>query len=330
MRYAASSASHFFAPGRVNLIGEHTDYAGGLVLPVALDLGVTVEIEPAQRIELVSEGFGHVDIGPRGEGNAVGWARYAAAVATELDLLGREPVGMRGEVRSTLPAGAGLASSAALEVGLALALCAVGRLELTDRELVQAARRAEQRAVGVPCGVLDQAASILGREGCAVMIETATFAHEYVPLPRTLELVVLDSGVRRRLEDSRYAERRAEVERGDPRRLRHVNSENERVREVVRALRREPPDLDQLGRLFRAGHDSLRDDFEVSTPELDALVDRAYAAGAVAARLTGGGFGGTVIALARRGDAAALIHRVRPAAAWVVTASHGARPLPHE
>jgi galactokinase len=267
----------FFAAGRDNLIGEHTDYAGGLVLPYALPLGITLDVEPADELDL--------DVDPR----------YVEAVAAEL---GVAP-GIRGTLRSDLPIGAGLASSAALEVALARALCAFNDLEISDWELIHATRRAEERAVGVPCGVMDQAAAVLARDRHAILIDTATFAHRYVELP-DVDIVVLDSGVRRRLEDSRYAERRAEVERGDPRRLRHVASENERVRATVDALER--GDLDALGPIFRASHDSLRDDFEVSTPELDALVDAAYAAGAIAARMTGAGFGGCVVALTRRGE----------------------------
>ena len=279
--------SSFFAPGRVNLIGEHTDYAGGLVLPVALPLGVTVEAEPADRLELESDA-------------PAGWTRYVEAVAAELGVRR----GLRGRVTSTLPMGAGLASSAALEVAVARAFCAFNGLGPSDWELIHATQRAEQRAVGVPCGVMDQAAAVLARDRHAILIDTAQLTHRYVPLPDELELVVLDSGVRRRLADSRYAERRAEVERGDPRRLRHIASENERVRAAVDALERN--DLDALGPIFRASHDSLRDHFDVSTPELDALVDEAYANGAIAARMTGAGFGGSVLALARRGEGARL------------------------
>jgi galactokinase len=201
-------------------------------------------------------------------------------------------------VSSTLPIGAGLASSASLEVALARAFCTFNGLEPTPWELIHATRRAEERAVGVPCGVMDQAAAVLARDGHAILIDTAAQTHRYVRLPEEVEVVVVDSGVRRRLEDTRYAERRAEVERGDPRRLRHIASENERVRATVAALERN--DLDALGPIFRASHDSLRDDFEVSTPELDALVDDAYANGALAARMTGAGFGGCIVALYAR------------------------------
>src|SRR5690348_13984657 len=264
----------FFAPGRVNLIGEHTDTTGGLVLPVALELGVEVRGEPAERVRLTSDAFvGAVDVAADGSGPAEGWARYVAAVALELGRLGREPVGLEGEVSSTLPAGAGLSSSAALEVATALALCAVAGLAPKPLELAQACRRAEHAAVGVPSGILDQAASLLSRRDHALLLDTGTLEHRHVRVPDGIAIVVVDSGTRRALEHSGYAVRHAELRAGDPRRVRHVTTENERVRGVVAALERTPPDLDALGELFRAGHDSLRDDFEVSTPELDLLVD---------------------------------------------------------
>jgi len=152
---------------------------------------------------------------------------------------------------------------------------------------------------------MDQAVSLLGREGHALLLDPGSLEWELVPLPPELRIVVIDSGVRRQLEHSGYAERRAELERGlagavDPvalRRVRHVRSENERVRDVVEVLRSDPVDLVRLGELFWEGHESLRVDFEVSIPELDFLVDRAYSCGAVAARMTGGGFGGSIVAL---------------------------------
>jgi galactokinase len=282
----------FWAPGRVNLIGEHTDYSGGLALPVALDLGLTLTVESTAGPTRIHSPDGEID-------------RYVAAVAAELDALGRPPVGISGRLETTLPIGAGLSSSAALEVALGLALCAVADFALDPLELAQAARRAEQRATGVPCGIMDQAICLLGKPGHAMLLDTATLELEPVPLPASLTMVVVDSGVRRRLENSAYADRRAELERGLAggrdeialRRVRHVRSENERVREVVALLRSAEVDLGRLGELFREGHSSLRHDFEISIPELDAIVELAYACGAVAARMTGGGFGGSVITL---------------------------------
>jgi len=282
----------FWAPGRVNLIGEHTDYSGGLVFPVALDRGIRLTVEATQGPMELASADG--DVG-----------RYADAMLAELEVLGRPGVNLAGRVESNLPIGAGLSSSAALEVALGLALCAVAEFAIDPLELAQVAQRAEHRATGVPCGIMDQAVSLLGREGHALLLDTGTLGWELVPLPPELRIVVVDSGVRRQLEHSGYAERRAELERGlaggvDPvalRRVRHVRSENDRVREVVEALRSDPVDLGRIGELFREGHESLRDDYEVSTPELDFLVDRAYACGAVAARMTGGGFGGSIVAL---------------------------------
>ena len=319
----------YWAPGRANLIGEHTDYSGGLALPVAIDLGVTIEGEPDLNcILLTSDAFPDVvDLRSDGEGRAMGWGRHVAAVAIELAELGRPPIGLRGSVRSNLPIGAGVSSSAALQVAVATALCGVAAFELDPLELALAAQHAEHRAVGVPCGVLDQMASVLGKAGHAVLIDTQSLTHRLIPFPVQLDLVILYSGFSRSLEDGRYSDRRRELERAlaclggrrpaelsmlefetiaaslDPiakRRLRHVVTENERVRKVASILLGDGRETEgRLGELFRQGHDSLRDDFEVSTPQLDLLVDLSYRYGATAARMTGAGFGGSIIALVR-------------------------------
>jgi galactokinase len=329
----------FWAPGRVNLIGEHTDYTGGLVLPAAIDLGIRIEGEAAERIRLRSDQYeGVVDLDAYGD-QGEGWGRFAGAVAAELDAFGRPPVGFTGRVSSNLPVGAGLSSSAALEVAIGTALCAVADFPIEPMTLAQAAQRAELRAVGVPCGIMDQSASVLGEEGRAILLDTATLEHRAIPLPPELALVIVDSGVKHTLAESGYADRRRELEAAvaaegklEPalaRRLRHVRTENDRVRRVVAVL--EAGDTASLGPLFRAGHDSLRDDFEVSTPELDLLVDRAYEAGAVAARMTGGGFGGSIVALVEHDRAesfAAEVAESLPSAHGFVTkAAQGAREL---
>ena len=319
-----------WAPGRVNLIGEHTDYSGGLALPAAIELGVTVEVDDAApTVTLTSRQFGPAaPFAPDGGGtSASGWARYAQAVAAELAALGRPPVGLAGTVSSDLPAGAGLSSSAAVEVAIALALCAVADFELEPLELALACQRAELRAVGVPCGILDQAGSVLGRRGAAILLDCGTLEHRLVAVPETAALVVLESGVERQLEGSGYATRRAELEQAlrlvgadrstqleledldglDPlslRRLRHVVTENERVVRFSAAL--EAGDLRAAGRLLSESHASLRDDYEVSTPEVDALVRGAEDAGAFGARMVGGGFGGSVLALTDADTAEAL------------------------
>jgi galactokinase len=301
----------FFAPGRVNLIGEYTDLVGGPVLPVAIDRGITLTCEAAERTTLASDAA------------AADWLRYVEAVERELAQLGRPPTGMRGRLTSTLPIGAGLSSSAALEVVVALALCALAGFELAPLELAAAARRAELRATGVPCGIMDQAASLLGRAGHAVLLDTGTLAFEHVPLPSELALVVVDSGTARALERTGYATRKDELENGHPKRVRHVESEAARVYAAVRALRDD--DRTALGRLFRESHASLRDDLEVTTPELDAIVEAAYAAGAVAARMTGGGFGGSVVVLVDVNAADAFAARFERA--FVCVASDGAREI---
>jgi galactokinase len=329
----------FWAPGRVNLIGEHTDYAGGLVLPAAIELGVRIDGEAAERIRLRSESEADVvELDPRG-GDASGWGRFVAAVAAELDALGRPPVGFDGRVSSTLPIGAGLSSSAALEVAVATALCAVAEFAVEPMQLALAMQRAEHRAVGVPSGIMDQAVSILGIAGHAILIDTGKLEHRAIPLPHELALVIVDSGVRHKLEDSGYATRRRELEdalagRGEAvgaRRLRHVKTENARVREVVEVLETNPLKKARLGTLFREGHESLRNDFEVSTPELDLLVELAYEAGAVAARMTGGGFGGSIVALVERPRAQTVADKIVAAypagTALISDVADGAREL---
>ncbi len=356
------------APGRVNLIGEHTDYSGGLVLPVAIDRGVSLRWKPdPASIRLRSAEFPEtVELEPDGTARSPlsGWARYPAAVAELLRERGRPDVGLDGVVSSTVPVGAGLSSSAALTVAIGLALCRAAAFELPRIELARVAQEAERRAVGVPVGLMDPAASLLGRRGHALLLDCGTEQHRLVPLPAGLAIVVLDSGVRHSLEHSGYATRRAELERALPalrgarpsevtveraeaamradgvdeiarRRLRHVVSENERVRACVRALEAPGgPDREKLGALFRDGHASLRDDFDVSTPELDLLVELAYEEGAVAARMMGGGFGGSIVALAAEEAADALVERVvaayvessgRAGSGWVCASADGAR-----
>jgi galactokinase len=324
----------FRAPGRANLIGEHTDHTDGLVLPAAIDRAVSLRAElGGERIVLTSgQASGAIDLAADGSQTpASGWGRFVAAVAAELTAVGRRPVGLRGHLESDLPQGAGLSSSAALEVVVAIALCAAAELELEPLELAALCRRAEHRAVGVPSGIMDQAASILGRDGHAVLLDCGTLEHRTVPLPEGHLLLVVDSGVRRQLESSGYAQRSQELSQalpalagrrpaevdpgeldellhdlaeGPARRLRHVVTENQRVRDTVDAL--SLGDLEAVGALFAASHASLRDDYEVSIPELDGLVELAVAAGAPAARMTGGGFGGAIVVLVPEASADAL------------------------
>lgn len=307
------------APGRVNLIGDHTDYSGGFVLPMAIDLATTVEgWRGGDEVRLVSEGLPGEAVVPLKVADAASlsppWARYVAGVVSVL----APDEGFTGRVSTTLPVGAGLSSSAALEVAVALAL----GFEGSSIELALACQRAEQRASGVPSGVMDQLASAAGVAGHALLIDCSALAMTSVPVPGDVEVVVIHSGQSRSLVDSAYAERRtqcrtAEVILGplnlaerqaveslaDPvvrARARHVVTENERVLHFAAAL--QAGAVAECGALMLASHRSLRDDFEVSTPGLDAIVaELAAKPGVYGARLTGAGFGGCVVALTAPG-----------------------------
>ena len=281
-RFGAPPRWRSRAPGRVNLIGEHVDYMGGLVLPAAVDRFTWLSGAPAKRWELASDVGGGED--------------YLRALGVEL---GAGP--QRVAAVSTLPAGFGMSSSAALLVAAAAGL----EPELGGREAALACQRAEQKATGVMVGVMDQFASAMGRKGNAILLDCATLEHRYVPFPDALLIVVIDSGVRRELADTPYNLRRQEAEAGMPKRVRHVESEIQRVRDFTTAL--EAGDGGRCGELLKESHRSLRDDFEVSTPEVDAIVERAWAIpGCVGARIMGAGFGGSILALVERGSEAAF------------------------
>jgi galactokinase len=312
----------FRAPGRVNLMGEHTDYNEGFVLPAAIGRDCLIGVKPGEsRVRIVSmNADGAVDIAADGseEPREVrpAWGRYVAGVVGVLAELGRSPIGLDAAVHSSVPLGAGLSSSAALEVACTIALMHVAGMSLSAEEIAKACQSAERIATGVPCGVMDQLISLKGSKGAALLIDCRSLETDLVPLPPDLSIIAVDSGVRRELADSAYAVRRAACEKAAARLglrslreatikqveddpiARHVVSENTRVLKTVDALR--DGDHEELGRLFAEGHASLRDDFKVSTPELDLLVDLMVKSGAVAARLTGAGFGGCIVALASR------------------------------
>ncbi len=294
-----------FAPGRVNLIGEHTDYNGGLCLPFAIHMGVTVTAELREGPELVAPGLAPDD-------------PYLRGTVAELRALGAPLPGCTIAVSSDVPPGAGLGSSAALCVALVLALCGVARADPPPPvELARLCSRVERDHAGAETGLLDQLASLLGEEGHALRLDAGTLGWEQVELDLGGHvLALLDSGAPRELASSGYNERREECRRAaellgvaslreagdgaslpDPldRRVRHVVTENARVDEAVAALRR--ADAAALGELLDASHRSLRDDYEASTPEVERAVDACHAAGALGARIMGGGFGGSVLAL---------------------------------
>ncbi len=315
-----------FAPGRVNLIGEHTDYSGGLVLPMALDMGITVEgRRGGDRLRLFSEQVdSEVEAALPVPSDLVSttddWGRFPLAVAAELGL--RE--GFDGVVRSTMPAGGtGLSSSSALTVACLLAFGALENDTVDERKaLAREARRIEAVATGVQSGIMDQLISLVAVEGSATMIDCHTLDLEPVALPAGLEVVVFHSGQPRQLADSAYNARRAsceEIERrigplrtatvddiatlDDPelrRRGRHVVTENGRVREMMAAF--VAGDLVRCGELLDEGHRSLSTDYEVSTPVVDEVQARVSARpGVLGARMVGGGFGGALVAFCEPG-----------------------------
>jgi galactokinase len=317
------SAVRAFGPGRVNLIGEHTDYNDGLCLPFAIAAGVTVEASdgPAGTIEARALDLGETDTFALDDpGPADGWRAFVRGTAAELQRAGHELRGATLGIRGDVPRGSGLSSSAALEVALALALLAhSGRPEPDRRELARLCSRVENDWVGAETGLLDQLAALCGREGHAIRIDFRSVAIDPVALDLGgFRLVTVDSGVEHSHAGSGYNDRRRECREAcqalgiaslrdaraedatdlpEPldRRVRHVVEENARVDAAVAALR--AGDLEALGRLLDASHASLRDNYEVSVPEVEATVERLTAAGAAGARIMGGGFGGAVLAL---------------------------------
>jgi galactokinase len=320
------------APGRVNLIGEHTDYNGGFVLPAAIDLGISIALVPTddRRVELTLAETGERDaldldaIGPK-QGR---WMDYVAGMAWALAEAGVTTQGFRGRLAADLPSEAGLSSSAALELAAAWALSGGEKPPLAPMTLAQAAQRAENAYVGVNSGLMDQFAVTFGLAGHALLLDCRSLDHRAVPLPAGTRLVICHSGVPRTLAGSAYNDRRAECERAvaglrelDPTisslrdvtpellaaakdrldpvayaRAEHVVTEDARVLATIAAL--EAGDLEAVGAAFAASHASLRDRFEVSSAALDALVDIATTVpGVIGARLTGAGFGGCTVNL---------------------------------
>ena len=328
------------APGRVNLIGEHVDYNGGRCLPMALTrvTAAAVRVRGDDRVRIASddpeaEPFEGTlaDLGP---GSVTGWAAYAAGTLWSLQQAGVGVPGLDLAVSSDVPLGAGLSSSASLEAAVALSAAELaGRAddERLRHLLIQAAIRAENEVVGAGTGGMDQTVALLAEEGSALLVHTRDFRTEPVQLGLAeagLELLVIDTRVKHTLADGQYAKRRADcdeaarelglewlsdatpadVERlDDPRlqaRARHVVTENQRVDTVVELVR--AGRVAEIGPLLDASHASLRDDYEVSAVELDVVVEAATAAGALGARMVGGGFGGSAIALIRSTDADAV------------------------
>lgn len=319
-------------PGRVNLIGEHTDYNDGFVLPIAIDRSVVaaVRLRPDRRIRLVTDFTPRViESGLDSLESAAGhgWAAYPLGVVWALGEAGADLAVLPGfdlALTSDVPVGAGLSSSAAIESAVSLALNELWGTDLDRPGLARVGQRAENVVAGAPTGIMDQSASLLGRRDTALFLDCRSLTTETVPLDlgqAGLRILVIDTKVSHAHAEGGYASRRASCEKGAAvlgvsalrdlrpvdlafaqavldfttfRRVRHVVTENERVLETVAALRDQGPR--GIGGFLLASHASMRDDFEISTPELDAAVAATISAGAIGARMTGGGFGGSAIA----------------------------------
>ncbi|MET0714818.1 MAG: galactokinase [Mycetocola sp.] len=357
------------APGRVNLIGEHTDYNDGFVFPFAIDRSTvvalalrqdrTIQITTAYSEDVIRIGLD--DVAP----DAVsGWSAYPLGVVWALGEFGADLSGVAGfdaHIDSDVPIGAGLSSSAAIESAVAVALNEVWDLGFDRQLLARVGQLAENKAVGAPTGIMDQSASLLGHKDAAVFLDCRSLDAEVIPLgfeAAGLVLLVINTHVSHSHATGGYADRRASCERGARemgvsslrdldvndldrasgvldaetlKRIRHVITEDQRVLDTVRTLRLSGPEA--IGDLLTASHASMRDDFEISVPELDIAVDSALAAGAIGARMTGGGFGGAAIALVRTTALSAVSDAVLAAFArhgfetpdlFTVTAADGA------
>ncbi len=325
----------FRAPGRVNLIGEHTDYNDGFVMPIAIQFSTWVVAgqRDDRKFAVISENYSErceFDLDELPELPQTHWIGYIAGVARALEKSGRRLHGANLIIDGEVPIGVGLSSSAAIEVATALGLLGVAELEIDRPELAQLCQRAETEGSGTRCGVMDQFISCCGRAGHALMLDCRSLEFSQIPIPKGVNLVICNTGVRHELADGEYNRRRADCEVGVEhlknflpgvaalrdvtledlerygrhlpdviyRRCRHVISENLRVEQAAAAL--EDGDLTAFGRLMGESHRSLRDDYEVSCPELDVMVELAgRVAGVYGARMTGGGFGGCTINLVK-------------------------------
>ncbi|ROQ05069.1 MULTISPECIES: galactokinase [unclassified Curtobacterium] len=370
--YGYEPAVRYSAPGRVNLIGEHTDYNDGYVLPFAIDRRTTASIAPRpDRLLRVSSAFDadtvlELSLDDLDPSNMTGWSAYVFGIAWALreqagaDL--SDKTGFDVFIESDVPVGAGLSSSAAIECGVALAFNDLWELGLDRKTLARVGQYSENHAVGAPTGIMDQSASLLGEQDAVVFLDCRTLDTAVVDLAleaNGLEVLVIDTRVEHAHATGGYAARRASCEKGAQvlgvealrdlsvddlpraqellddetfRRVRHVVTEDQRVLDTVRTLREQGPRA--IGSLLVASHESMRDDFEISVPELDLAVAAAVEHGAVGARMTGGGFGGAAIALVGREARGAITEAVTAAFAaagyrepnvFTVHAAQGAR-----
>ncbi|MDD2922325.1 MAG: galactokinase [Anaerolineales bacterium] len=349
------------APGRVNLIGEHTDYNDGFVLPMAIDRAVWIALAVRSDREVrvhsleyeTDSVFSLFDL-TRGKG----WGEYIKGVAYELQKENFDLRGFDAVITGDIPRGAGLSSSAAVELAAARAFSAASDFEWDAARMAKLAQKAENEWVGVNCGIMDQMASAISKSGYALFLDCRSLEVQYAPLPENISVVILDTSTRRKLVESAYNERRSQCEEAAKqlgvqalrdakletlnsahglseivmRRARHVVTENARVLEAVKALK--DKDIKRLGELFNASHESLRDDFEVTNDALNVMADCAREqSSCYGARMTGAGFGGCAVALAERESAEEFVSAVSvsykeksglDASAYVCQASEGA------
>lgn len=338
-----------YAPGRVNLIGEHTDYNGGMVLPAALSVGLEVRLTPRgdSAVAAASAAYDAPAIRDLSD-DAVGeWSDPIVGALREASTLGLIEGGATLEITSTIPEGSGLSSSAALIVAILKAARDAAHSDLGDVEIAVAARRVENNYMGVPCGIMDQMAVALAPPGTAMALDTKRLEYGLIDLPDGYDFAVIHSGITRKLTDGRYGARKAEcdaakrffgtedlclldaerVEASDladapKRRTLHCIGENARVHHALAAL--ESGDMTAVGAAMNQSHASMRDLFEMSLPEIDALVASSVELGAIGARLTGGGFGGCIVAAfesQRRDEWLAALIDAHPDARFIDVAS---------
>ncbi|MCS6976283.1 MAG: galactokinase [Gemmatales bacterium] len=330
------------APGRVNLIGEHTDYNGGFVLPMPIPRTCRVQLrirgDDRVRVSSANQGGDMREYRLGSEKPLGDWLDYIQGCTALLSRQGQSLTGFDAFIASDVPLGGGLSSSAALDVALLRALRAAFRLPLSDLDLARLGQRIENEFVGARVGIMDPLVASLGRPGFALFVDTRELTWRQIPIPEQAEFVILDSGVRHRHSAGDYNTRRSECEQAcrdlgvsqlrelgredlsrieslpDPlrRRARHVVTENDRVLQAVSAL--EAGDLHRLGRLFDESHASQRDDYEVSVPEIETLIALAHdEPGVIGRRLTGGGFGGSIVLLTIAGRGQELGQRIAEA-----------------
>lgn len=320
--FKAPPATRVFTPGRVNLIGEHTDYNGGQVLPTALPLGVTLSLTPRQDglVRIVSDKFDQPVQRGLEETAKDHWSDYILGALKLASLKGFGPEGADIAVQTTLPFGAGISSSAAVTVATLNAARQLSEAALSDTDIAVLARQVENDFIGMPCGIMDQMAVATSRPGQALSLDTKSLTFELIDLPDTHHMAVIHSGIFRQLSEGRYKIRKEECDQVkttlghedlclmsdeefsslqslDPaliRRARHCMTEHRRTVQAVSCLKSQ--DMEKFGHLMNESHISMRDDFEITVPAIDNLVADAQKFGAAGARMTGGGFGGCIVA----------------------------------